>query len=308
VAIDEHVRATLRSVWQLAAETCVPIDETSDSDWSVTIDGERYTVRITPESRRPELIASLVAAEALAVSGISVGRPVRTVDGAMTATTSVGDMTLVYAVPGRALDADDPLDQQWWGDVLGRAHGVLIAHQPTVPRRLPLPEVVGAHLTVAAWLRQAMSEVAATVARLLVTDQLTYGVLHGDPRASEFRLDPATGKTGLTGWGVPPRIGPLVYDVAVAARDAGGIAAAEGFIDGYVSAGPPTLDEVQVALPVMLRLHWAHVAEEHARALAATAPAVPLPRAEAVAVAARRDALEEARQVLTALAEADRAE
>jgi hypothetical protein len=58
----------------------------------------------------------------------------------------------------------------------------------------------------------------------------------------------------------------------------------------------------------MLRLHWALVAEEHARTLAVTGSSVPLPRASAMAVAAHRDALEEARQALADLASAERAE
>ncbi len=269
----------------------------------MTIGGGRYTARMTPESRRADVVASLFAAEVLASAGLGIGRPVRTVDGALTASTNAGDMSLVHTAPGRPLDAGDPLDQQWWGDVLGRAHQMLLQHQAAVPRRLLLPEPAGAHLSVTPGLRAALSDAAASVTRLLVTDQLTYGVLHGDPRADEFRLDPSTGRTGLSGWGVP-RIGPLVYDVAVAVRYAGGVEAADGFVDGYVSAGPVTRDEVQVALPVMLRLHWALVAEEYARALTGGVP----PQRGAVDEAALRDALEEARQVLAALAEADRAE
>ncbi len=312
---DELVRATLRSVWQLAAETCQPVDDSSVSEWSVTIDGGRYTARITPDIRRAEVVAALLTADVLAAAGLGIGRPVRTVDGALTVATADGDMSLVQDVAGRPLDAEDPLDQQWWGDALGRAHQALLTHQTAVPRRLSLPEAAGAHLAVEPWLRAALADAAESVTRLLVTDQLTYGVLHGDPRAAEFRLDASTGRTGLAAWGVP-RVGPLVYDVAVAVRHAGGAAAAEGFIDGYVSAGPVTRDEVAVALPVMLRLHWALVAEEHARALTRVPPqrnAGPNPAGAPTEKTGlteknRRDALEEARQVLAALAEADRAE
>ena len=307
MAIDEHLRAILRSVWHRTAETCVETHDSSDSRWSVTIDGGRYTVRIAPESRRLGLVASLDAAEALAAAGIPIGKPVRTADGALTATTSFGDMALVYAVSGRPLRALDPLDQQWWGDLLGRAHRALLGHQASVPARLSLPALAGSHLAVASWLRPALSDVAAAVTRLMVTDQLTYGVLHGDPRPEGFHLDPETGATAMTGWG-RPTVGPLVYDAAIAVRHAGGIEAAEEFIDGYISAGPVTGDELSVALGVMLRLHWALVAEDHARAIAGTGSIVPLPRATASAIAARRDGLEVARQALADLAHVDRAE
>jgi Ser/Thr protein kinase RdoA (MazF antagonist) len=302
VATDEHVRATLRSVWQLAAETCVPAGDSSGSEWSVTIDGRRYTVRIAPPSQRHDLVASLAIAETLDGAGIAVGRPVRTVDGALTATTSAGDMAVLLAVPGRPLDANDPLDQQWWGDLLGRAHRVLLRSQAGVPVRLGLPAASGPHLGVAPWLRAALADVSAAVTRLLVTDQVTYGVLHRDPRASGFRLDPGTGRTGLDGWGAP-RVGPLVYDIAVAVRDAGGVAAAGDFIDGYVSAGPVTADEIAATLPVMLRLHWALIAEDRAREIAAGGS-----DGSAGDRAGSPEALDEARRVLAALAIEDQAE
>jgi homoserine kinase type II len=160
---------------------------------------------------------------------------------------------------------------------------------------------------VADWLRPALNDVVLAVTRLTVTDQLTYGVLHGDPAPTSFRLDPATGSIGLTGWATPLH-GPLAYDVAVAVRHAGGIAQADELLDGYASAGPVGRDELAAALPTMLRLHWALVADTQARALASTGSAAPLPRAAALAAAGRRDVLEQARTVLADLADADRAD
>jgi homoserine kinase type II len=307
VATEEHVRSILRTVWHVTAEACEPAPEASDSRWSVTIDGRRYMVRIAPDSRRSQLLASLSMAEALSAAGIVVGRPIRTANGALTAASSAGDMALLSGVPGRPLDAQDPLDQQWWGDLLGRAHLALLKHQRTVAGRLTMPDLSSTHLGTAAWLRPAISDVVAAVSRLMVTDQLTYGVLHCDPRSDGFYLDPATGGVALAGWGTPV-IGPLIYDVAVAVRHVGGAAHAEEFLDGYIAAGPVTRDEVGVALPAMLRLHWALVADDLARKLASSGAVVPLPRVSAMAVAARRDALEEARQALADLADAERAE
>jgi homoserine kinase type II len=205
------------------------------------------------------------------------------------------------------LDPHDPVDQQWWGDLLGRTHDVLQKQQHAVFARLAMPDLAGTHVTAAAWLRPALTDVVGAVSRLMVTDQLTYGVLHGEPRADWFRLDPDTGVVAMTGWGAPV-LGPLVYDLAVAVRYAGGLDHAAELLDGYVSAAPVTRDELAVALPVMLRLHWALHAEDLARAVTAAGTQVPLPRASAMAVAARRDALEEARRALADLAAAERAE
>jgi Ser/Thr protein kinase RdoA (MazF antagonist) len=307
VATEQHVRSVLRTVWHLTAEACEPAGTESDSRWSVTIGNRRYMLRIAPDSRRSQLLGSLAMTEALDAAGIVVGRPVRTASGALTASTGAGDMALLSGVPGRPLDPRDPLDQQWWGDLLGRAHSVLQKQQHAISARLAMPDLSGTHLSAAAWLRPVLTDVVVAVSRLMVTDQLTYGVLHGDPRADCFRLDPATGVVAMTCWGAPV-LGPLVYDLAVAVRDAGGTEHASELLDGFVSSGPVTRDELAVALPMMLRLHWALYAEELARGVAAAGTVVPLPRASAMAVAARRDALEEARRALADLAAAERAE
>ncbi len=309
MATEEQVRATLRAVWHVTAIDCVADADAPGfvpgSRWSVMIDDAPHEVRVVPESQRLALLASLAAVEALSVAGIAIGRPVRTADGALTATTSIGEMALSRDVPGRPLDPGDPIDQQFWGDLLGRAHVALRHYRPPWHERLTVPVVAGSHLDVADWLRPALRDVVLAVTRLTVTDQLTYGVLHGDPAPAEFRLDPATGSIGLTGWASPLH-GPLTYDVAVAVRHAGGIGASEDLLDGYASAGPAPRDELAAALPTMLRLHWALVADAQARALAGSV--VPLPRAAALAAAGRRDVLEQARQVLAELAEADRAD
>jgi Ser/Thr protein kinase RdoA (MazF antagonist) len=306
VATDEQVRATLRAVWHVAPIDCVPIDDVPGSRWSVTIDEDRYIVRVGADAHRGDLIASLTVAGALAAAGVPIGEPVRTADGALTATTGIGEMALVHDVPGRPLDPADPLDQQWWGDLLGRAHAALRHTAATTHDRLALP-ASGPHLDVAGWLRPALLDVVAAVTRLTVTDQLTYGLLHGSPGPDSFRIDPGTGRVSLTAWGAPLH-GQLVYDLAVAVRYAGGIERADELIDGYAASGPVGRDEIAVALPTMLRLHWALVADSHARALAATGSVVPLPRAAALSVAARRDELEHVRQVLTDLAHAQRAD
>jgi homoserine kinase type II len=57
----------------------------------------------------------------------------------------------------------------------------------------------------------------------------------------------------------------LVYDVAAAVVYAGGPAHAAELIDGYLAAGPVHRDELEVALPVLLRLRWAVQADRAAR-------------------------------------------
>jgi Phosphotransferase enzyme family len=89
-----------------------------------------------------------------------------------------------------------------------------------------------------------------------VTDQLTYGVLHGDPRAPRFRLDPSTGAVGLIRW-TGAGTGPLLADLAAAVLAAGGPAPAAGLVDAYLRASPVPPDECEAVLPALLRLHVA---------------------------------------------------
>ena len=122
----------------------------------------------------------------------------------------------------------------------------------------------GAHLSVVPWLRRTVTDALAGVTRLTITDQLTYGVLHGDPAPEAFRIDPDTGRTGLVDWRAAAT-GPLVYDLAGAVGYAGGIDAATELVDGYLAAGPVAADEVESALPVLARYRLAECADQAAR-------------------------------------------
>jgi Ser/Thr protein kinase RdoA (MazF antagonist) len=116
------------------------------------------------------------------------------------------------------------------------------------------------HLGVEPWLRPAVADAVTAITRLMVTDRLTYGVLHGDPAPAGFVVDPDTGRTGLFDCGASGT-GPLVYDVAAAITYAGGTEQAGEMLDGYRAAGPVSADELDAVLPVMLRLRWAVQAE-----------------------------------------------
>jgi homoserine kinase type II len=89
-------------------------------------------------------------------------------------------------------------------------------------------------------------------------------MLHGDPAPCGFVVDPSTGRAGLLDCG-GGGVGPLVYDVAAAVVYAGGLARSAELIDGYLAAGPVRRDELDAALPVLLRLRWAVQADRAAR-------------------------------------------
>jgi Ser/Thr protein kinase RdoA (MazF antagonist) len=295
VAYEERILAALRTGWHrtpqaLNAQSGGAVSRT----WSVVVGDEQLIAKLVPLGERPQFEAGLAAAEHLRTCGVDAGAPVRTADGAATVLVDDGVLALLRRVPGRPLEADDPLDQQWWGDLLGTVHRALdgFSHPGLVRWHWVRPDAP--HLDLEPWLRPAVTDAVAALTKLTVTDQLTYGVLHGEPFATAFRMDVGSGRTGLIGWG-SAATGPLMYDVAAAVIDAGGPVAAVELLDGYAAAGPVPRDEVQAALPVLLRFRHAVQADRYARRIVAsrTAPAsTPFsPAEDLVGLRRARDAL-----------------
>lgn len=283
----EHVRTALRTSWQCSPGDCVPLTEHL---WRVNVGDESLIAKRVPLACRARFEAGLWAAERLEAGGIAAGEPVRAADGALTVPVEGGALALVTWVPGRPLRPDDPIDQQWWGDTLAGVHRVL--------RRFVHPGLAGfpqlredaPHLSLEPWLRPAIVAAAAAVRRLRVTDQLTYGVLHGEPSPEEFRLDPATGRVGLVDWD-RAGTGPLVYDLAAAVLFAGGPGPGADVVDGYLSAGLVGADECEAALPTMLAFRAAIKADRLAARLSR-------PGGSEAGRAADRDALRSLADVL----------
>jgi homoserine kinase type II len=260
---DDLLRSFLRDQWHLAPTgiSHLPRGVMSHA-WEVEAGDERYVVRLVP-SARGTVEAGLAAADHLRGRGIAAGEPVRTLTGALTAVTPHGPLAVLRRTPGRPLVGGDPVDQQWWGDRLGAVHLVLqhFHHPGLRPWHLLDPDA--AHLAVEPWLRDAVADAVTATTRLTVTDRLTYGVLHGDPAPADFVVDPQTGRAGLLDCPAGGT-GPLVYDVAAAVVYAGGTAASAELLDGYLAAGPVQRDELDAALPVLVRFRWAVAADRSA--------------------------------------------
>jgi Ser/Thr protein kinase RdoA (MazF antagonist) len=268
VVTEDQIRAALRTQWHLPPGECVPLSAPPEvTTWLVTSGGERYVAKLVPEADREQLQVSLAVAEHLDRIGYAVGGPVWSVDGMLAVPVPAGALALLRYVPGRPLDGADPVDQLWWGDLLGAVHrGLAGFSHPRLVRLRPLdPDLP--HLSLEPWLRPAVATATAALVRLTVTDQLSYGVVHGDPRPGSFRIDPGTGRTGLVGWD-SVAIGLLVFDLANAVAYAGGPERATELLEGYRSAAPLPAGELEAALPVVLRCRWARQAERCARLIA----------------------------------------
>ncbi|WP_426506593.1 phosphotransferase [Dactylosporangium sp. McL0621] len=246
----EQVRIALRRSWQCNPGPCIPLDRDT---WQVEINGGQFVGKWVPMGRRSGFEAGLGAAEHVDAFGVGAGTPVRAADGALTVAEGDGVVALLHRVPGRPLCAADPLDRQWWGDTLGSAHRTLrrFTHPHLAKFDPAAVPVQASHPGLEPWLGAAVRDTSAAVRRIMITDQLTYGVLHNDPRAAHFRLDPATGALGLVGWSAAGT-GPLLADLAAAALAAGGPRAADGLVDAYLRASHVPPDECEAVLPVLL--------------------------------------------------------
>jgi len=265
---QDLLRSSLRDQWHLTPTEITDLDgRLMSRAWEVVAGDTRYLVRFADAAVRQPIEAGLAAAEHLAGWGVAVGTPVRTLAGGLTGSASGGALAVLRRVPGRPLAGGDPVDQQWWGDRLGVVHRTLqhFHHPGLRPWNTLSPD--GHHLDVEPWLRPAIADAVTAATRLTVTDRLTYGVLHGDPSPGDFVVDADTGRTGLLDCGASAT-GPLVYDVAAAVTYAGSPEAADEFLDGYLAAGPVHRDELDAALPVLLRFRFAVQADWSARRLA----------------------------------------
>jgi Ser/Thr protein kinase RdoA (MazF antagonist) len=267
VATADQIRSALRSTWHRAADECVALSAGLDAaDWAVRSGSQRYVARVVAGTRRSPFEAGLAAAEYLASADLPAATAVRAVDGSTTSAVGTEVMALVRHLPGRTLDGTDPVDQQWWGDALATAHRSLAGFRHAGLARFQPVRADAVHLDVADWVRPAVAAAVAALRKLTITDQLTYGVLHGDPAPGAFRLDPQTGRLGLVDWG-PVGTGPLMYDVAAAVGYAGD--ASGDLVEAYLAAGPVPREEAESALPTMVLFRWAVRADHHARRLAA---------------------------------------
>jgi homoserine kinase type II len=291
VGVDE-LRTAIRTNWQHAVGECGPLpDGMNASFWQVDLGDRHCVAKAVPAAVRRQFEAGLASAEWLTAAGIAAGAPLRAGNGALTVPLDGSVLALLCDVPGRSLVHDDPLDQQWWGDALGRAHRALsgFSHSGVVRFHWVRPDA--AHLGIEGWIRPAVGAAVEALAKLSVTDQLSYGVLHGDPSPQAFRFDLATGRTGLVDWGAAGA-GPLVYDIASAVMYAGGTAQAGDLVDGYIAAGAVPHDEVEVALPTLLRFRYAVQADYYARRVwAGEQTGVSDPRADLVGLHRARDLL-----------------
>jgi Ser/Thr protein kinase RdoA (MazF antagonist) len=254
---EERARRCLAEEWRLPAARLTRLDGGIGSrTWTVDDAGRRWVLKAVAPHLGDQLAGGLAVADRLDRRGIPAGRPEPTTGGSLSATADGCTLGLLAWVPGNPLTGGDQHERRLIGATLARVHQALSSQAVPAARRFHWVDPAAAHLSLRPWLRPAVAAAVADLEGRGPSGGWTAGLLHADPAAGAFRLDPATGQVGVIDWGVALH-GPLLYDLASAAMYLGGLDAAAGMIDAYLASGVLSRAEADEGLGPMLRFRWA---------------------------------------------------
>ncbi|RNG34162.1 hypothetical protein EEJ42_06355 [Streptomyces botrytidirepellens] len=198
--------------------------------WQVAKGDRRYVLKAVPESHAAGFEAGLGVAHAVAGHGIPSGAPNATITGELVVHDNDWCWGLLDYMGGTRVDTTDPAQMRTVGGTLASIHRALSV--------LPAPTTVmswnhidwllaeNEALEAYPWIQRAIRE-----AREVIPDDLTAGVVHGDPRVSEFRIENGVG--GLLDWG-EVMYAPHIFDVASTLIYLDDDADKQAFLRGYL--------------------------------------------------------------------------
>ncbi|WP_369355252.1 phosphotransferase enzyme family protein [Streptomyces sp. cg2] len=231
--------------------------------WLLERDGDRAVLKAVPKGYGVKFASGLRAAEMAERAGIPSAAPRRTRAGEVVAEHGDWCWGLLEYLEGRPTNTDDPAELAMVGGTLGRIHESLRA----VP---PLPETMvwsrmewllepQPFLADLEWIQQAIREGFAALPEIL-----SDGIIHCDPRLTEFRFDGA--KVGLLDWGEVMH-GPHMLDVATTLSFMDPEIDPTPFLKGYLETSPAGVEDF-AQLPTMLKLRaaiegWIYARRRH---------------------------------------------
>lgn len=249
----------------------LPLDRWGEGDWSVLpwerqvsdegynshtwqiANGERrYVLKAVPKSHATGFEAGLGVARAVAEKGIRSGTPNLSTTGDLVVHDGDWCWGLLDHMGGERVDSADAGHMRIVGGTLASVHRALSDHPapagvmkwPGIDWLLAENEAVGPY----PWIQRAMREALEAI-----PDDLTLGVVHGDPRVTEFRIE--DGEGGLLDWGEVMYM-PHVFDVASTLIYLDDEADRESFLRGYLATA--VIDASELAyVDVMRKFRYA---------------------------------------------------
>jgi Ser/Thr protein kinase RdoA (MazF antagonist) len=257
VAISEPaVQACLALHWDLPdAKVEAHHGGMGSATWLVTHGGRRWVAKAVAPAQRAQFAGGLSVAALLDAAGIPAGAPCPARDGRPLVEVGTTPLALLTWVEGDPLTGAGVGDQRVIGETLALAHQALRDASVAGAQRFHWVRTDAPHLELRPWIRPAVTAAVAALEQLGPAS-LTWGLLHADPAPEHFRLDASSGRCGLIDWSVALE-GPLVYDLASAVMYVGGPDHGGHLVEAYLGRAVVPADEVEHALPVMLRFRWA---------------------------------------------------
>lgn len=216
--------------------------------WLLARGDDHVVLKAVPAEQAVKFGSGLAAANICEQAGIPSGAPRPTRDGRSVAVDGPWSWALLNYVHGTRTDATDPDQLGTAGRTLGRIHTAL-KDTPPLPETMvwtamqwalaPMPFLEGLD-----WIQQALREAFDELPK-----DLSQGVIHCDPRLTEFRFDGET--VGLIDWG-EVMYGPHISDLATTLSFMDEGTDHKAFLHGYTETAPGTADEF-VHLPTMLK-------------------------------------------------------
>jgi homoserine kinase type II len=253
---EERARRCLTEEWGLPGARLTRLDGGMGSrTWVVDDTSRRWVLKAVAPALGDQLAGGLAVAQRLDRAGLPAGAPEPTTSGSLTAVAGGCTLGLLAWVPGEPLTGGDERERRLIGATLARVHRALVGQAVPAARRFHWVDPAAEHLSVRPWVRPAVAAAVADLERRGPA-AWTAGLLHADPAAEAFRLDPASGRVGVIDWSVALH-GPLLYDLASAAMYLGGLEAAGDMIEAYLASGALSRPEADEGLRPMLRFRWA---------------------------------------------------
>jgi Ser/Thr protein kinase RdoA (MazF antagonist) len=253
---EERARRCLTEEWDLPGARLTRLDGGMGSrTWIVDAAGRRWVLKAVAPALGGQLAGGMAVAQRLDRAGVPAGAPEPTARGSLTAVAGGCTLGLLAWVPGDPLTGGDERERRLIGVTLARVHRALSGEAVPAARRFHWVDPAAEHLSIRPWVRPAVAAAVADLERR-GPEAWTAGLLHTDPAAGAFRLDPTTGRVGVIDWSVALH-GPLLYDLASAAMYLGGLEAAGDMIEAYLASGALSRQEADDGLRPMLRFRWA---------------------------------------------------
>lgn len=197
------------------AALLVPVPEAMNSRvWIVKTSAGRSIVKAVPDI--PQFSGGLRVAAMVDRSGLATGAPIATVDGALWVELDGYAIALLRFVDYRGLDAQTPEDRAFWGKSLAQLHARLASMPvPSFADQWPwaVPDASSPFLDIEPWLRPTIDRAVMEAARAWPPEQNR--LIHGDPSASDFRVDHDGGLVAVIDWGYA-MAGPPFHDLTCA--------------------------------------------------------------------------------------------